>query len=103
ISPLKHRSKMHPFAWAFPLDPRLSDALVKKVVRCATPTPLGFACEPFEVLEHGRNQLLSPGVVCGRCMGKQIEQISRLLGSFVPVCSRRCHEMRFQFFLSKTQ
>ena len=36
---------------------------------------LGFAREPFEVIKHGRNQLLSPGVFCDRAIGKEIKQI----------------------------
>jgi len=64
---------------------------------------LGFAREPFEVIKHGRNQLLSPGVFCNRAIGKEIKQIARFLGSLVPARGRRRDEMRFQFLLPKAQ
>src|SRR5438105_520022 len=64
---------------------------------------LGFPREPLEVIEHGRNQLLPPGIIGGQRIGKKIEKIARLLGSFAPVRGRCRDEMRFQFILPKAQ
>ena len=59
--------------------------------------------KPLEIVEYGDDQLLSPGILCCRRRGKEVQKIARLLGSFMPACRRRRDEVRFQFVLSLAQ
>ena len=64
---------------------------------------LGLPRESLEIIDHGGNQLLSTRVLCVKGSGKKIEKIARLLGSFMPIRSRRCKQVSFQLILPKAQ
>ena len=59
--------------------------------------------QTLEVLQHGGNKLLPPRVFRSMRGSKKIEEITRLLGSFLPVLSGCCQKMRFQFIPVKAQ
>jgi hypothetical protein len=59
--------------------------------------------KPLEIVEHGSDQLLSPGILCCGRFGKKGEEIARLLGKFMPPCRWRRDEVRFEFVLSLPQ
>src|SRR5262245_53416527 len=64
---------------------------------------LGIAGEPLEIIQHGGDESLSSRVLAGKRSGEKSEQITGLLGRFLPIGGRRCDQLRFQFILPQAQ
>ncbi len=81
---------------------RFDGASEKAIVRSKT-APSAFAGKPPEVGEHGRDQCLSPRILCSEGCAKKIEEIASLFRSLMPICGWGRQQVSLQFVLPQAQ